>query len=73
MLIVVVLQLFAQCRWDGDDDQLNSPARVGSDKLEDNARGQLISNSNSPSDCCGDGHTILVGAPKKTRQFNLTP
>ena len=40
--------------------------------LEDNARGQLIINSNSPSDYRGDGHTILVGVPKTTRQFNLT-
>ena len=40
--------------------------------IEDNARGQLKSNSNSPSDCRGDGNTILVGAPKTTRHFNLT-
>ena len=68
----MVLQLFAQCRWGGFDDQLYSPVRVGSDKLEDNARGQLNINSNSPSDFRGDGNTILVGATKTTRQFNLT-
>ena len=72
MLTVVVLQIFAQCRWVGCDDQSYSPVRVGSDKLEDNARGKLNSNSNSPSDFRGDGNTILVGAPKTTRQFNLT-
>ena len=36
--------------------------------LEDNTCGQLISNINSPSDCRGDGHTILVGSA----QNNLT-
>ena len=40
--------------------------------LEDNARGLLNSNSNSPSDFCNDGNTILLGAPKTTRKFNLT-
>ena len=34
-----------------------------SDKLEDNSRGQLKSNRNSPSGFRGYGHTILVGAP----------
>ena len=40
--------------------------------LESNARGKLNSNINSPSDCRGNGNTILVGAPKTTRQFNST-
>ena len=40
--------------------------------LEDNDRGQLKSNRNTPSDCHGNGNTILDGAPKTTRQFNLT-
>ena len=68
----MVLKLFAQCRWGGCDDQSYSPVWVGSDKQEDNARGQLNSNRKSPSDCRGDSNTILVGAPKTTRQFNLT-
>ena len=33
--------------------------------VEDNARGQLISNSNNPLDCRGDCHTILVGSVQK--------
>ena len=70
-LTVVMLQLFSKCRWDGNDGQSYSPALVGSDKLEDNARGKLNSKSNSPSDFRGNGHTTLVGAPKITRQFNL--
>ena len=41
-------------------------------QLEDNARGRLNRNSKSPSDCRGDGNTILLGVPKTTRQFNLT-
>ena len=68
----MVLQLFAQCCWGNCNDQLYSPVRFRSDKLEDNARGKLNINSNSPLDCRGDGNNILVGAPKPTRQFNLT-
>ena len=67
-----MLQILAQCRWGGDDDQSYSPARIGSDKLEDNACGQLKSNSNSPYDFRSNGHNILMGAPKTTRHFNLT-
>ena len=72
MLTVLVLQLFDKCCLGGCDDQSYSPVQVGSDKLEDNALEQLNSNSNSPADCCSDGNTILVGAPKTTRQVNLT-
>ena len=72
MLTVVVLQFFAPCRLGGCDDQSYSSVWVGSDKLEDNACGRLNSNSKSPWDFCGNGNTILVGAPKITRQFNLT-
>ena len=68
----MLLQLFAQFRWGGYDDQSYSPVQDGSDKLEDNARGMLNRNSKSSLDFRGDGNTILVGAPKTTRQFNLT-
>ena len=64
-LTVVVLQLFAQCRWGDCDDQSYSPVWVGSDKLEDNPRGQLnssSSSSNSPWDCHGDGNTNTCGS-----------
>ena len=64
-----MLQVFAQCRWGGCDDQLYSPVRVGYDKLEDNARGQLNSNRNSPSDCRGDGNTILVEKQKQLKSL----
>ena len=67
-----MLQLFAQCRLGGCDDQLYSPVGVGYNKVEHNACEQLNINSNRPSDCHGDGNTILVGAPKTTRQFDLT-
>ena len=71
MFTVMVLQLFAQCRWGGCDDQLYSPVWVGSDKLEDNPRGQLnisSSISNSPWDCRDDGNTN----PRGSAQNNLT-
>ena len=67
----MVLQLFAQWRWDGCDDQSYSPVRVGSDKLEDNDHGKQKINSNSPSNFRSHSNTILVGAPKTTRQYNL--
>ena len=71
MLTVMVLQLFAQCHWGGCDDQSYSPVRVGSDKLEDNPRGQLNSSSSSsniPWDCRDDGNTN----PRGSAQNNST-
>ena len=64
-ITVVVLQLFAQCRWDSDNDQSYSPVRFDSDKIEDNLSGQLnssSSSSNSPWDCRGDGNTNPCGS-----------
>ena len=70
-LTVVVLQIFAKCRWGGCDDQSYSLVRVGSDKLEDNPCGQLTRSSssiNSPWDCRNDGNTN----PRGSAQNNST-